>query len=124
MRSRSGWTTKATPDSSSSRGLKVLYKGYKRRCQRANTYFDLTLDEFNAITKKFCGYCERPPVQRQGSYLYNGIDRSDNSRGYTYDNSVPCCWECNRIKGATLTAAEMREIGSLLRELRKRKDPK
>lgn len=28
----------------------------------------------------------------------NGIDRVDNSKGYTSDNCVPCCWACNNAK--------------------------
>lgn len=27
-----------------------------------------------------------------------GLDRKDTSKGYTPDNVVPCCWDCNRIK--------------------------
>jgi len=27
-----------------------------------------------------------------------GLDRKDSSKGYTPDNVVPCCWDCNRIK--------------------------
>ena len=28
----------------------------------------------------------------------NGIDRFDNSKGYTVENSRPCCWACNDEK--------------------------
>lgn len=28
----------------------------------------------------------------------NGIDRKDSSKGYTIDNCVPCCTECNTMK--------------------------
>lgn len=38
---------------------------------------------------------------------YNGLDRLDSSRGYTVDNVVPCCWNCNRAKG-TLSVEEFR----------------
>jgi len=33
-----------------------------------------------------------------GHYKYNGIDRKINSRGYTPDNSLPCCRTCNFMK--------------------------
>jgi hypothetical protein len=33
-----------------------------------------------------------------GKYVYNGIDRLDNTKGYTIDNIVPCCYKCNVLK--------------------------
>ena len=43
-----------------------------------------------------------------GDYTYNGIDRVDNTRGYTLDNVVPCCFKCNRAKD-TMTKEEFLE---------------
>jgi hypothetical protein len=31
-------------------------------------------------------------------YTHNGIDRRDNAKGYTIDNCLPCCENCNYIK--------------------------
>ena len=31
-------------------------------------------------------------------FIYNGIDRIDNSKGYEKYNSVSCCEKCNRMK--------------------------
>jgi hypothetical protein len=33
-----------------------------------------------------------------GDYVYNGIDRKNNSLGYVSNNCVPCCSECNLMK--------------------------
>jgi hypothetical protein len=33
-----------------------------------------------------------------GDYTYNGVDRIDNSIGYTKENCVPCCTICNWAK--------------------------
>lgn len=33
-------------------------------------------------------------------FKYNGLDRIDNSVGYTEDNCVPCCAVCNRAKNS------------------------
>lgn len=35
-------------------------------------------------------------------FVYNGIDRMDNSLGYISGNVVTCCQICNRAKGAML----------------------
>lgn len=31
-------------------------------------------------------------------FIYSGIDRVDNSIGYTEGNVVPCCITCNKAK--------------------------
>lgn len=51
-------------------------------------------------------------------YTYNGVDRLDSSMGYTPDNCVPCCWECNNMKGASLTEEEMMAVAETLRKIR------
>jgi hypothetical protein len=33
-----------------------------------------------------------------GNYIYTGIDRVNNSRGYEIDNVTSCCWDCNNKK--------------------------
>lgn len=35
-----------------------------------------------------------------GEYHYNGIDRKNNSKGYTLENAVPCCGQCNIAKAS------------------------
>lgn len=84
----------------------MLYIDYKSKSKKIGRQFQLTLDEFANITKKPCRYCGVEPrrtVKRKKSpnpieCLANGIDRLDNSVGYTTDNSVPCCETCNRAK--------------------------
>jgi hypothetical protein len=49
----------------------------------------------------YCGVTPSQVVRRNdlnGEFVYNGIDRLDNSIGYTKANSVSCCWRCNRAK--------------------------
>jgi 5-methylcytosine-specific restriction endonuclease McrA len=33
-----------------------------------------------------------------GDFIYNGLDRIDSSLGHTYNNIVPCCYNCNSSK--------------------------
>ena len=61
--------------------------------------------------------------KRNVNRKYN-LDRKDNSKGYTKDNCVVCCTQCNFIKGKSLTYDEMcllREPLHKIRELRKLK---
>lgn len=50
--------------------------------------------------------------------MYNGLDRLDNTKGYTKDNVAPCCTVCNSAKG-TLTVTEFSEWVERIYETRK-----
>jgi len=81
-----------------------LYRKYKQGAKIRNYTFDLELDEFEKLTSSDCAYCGCPPTQMietngwQPVYMYNGIDRVNNARGYELDNCVPCCGLCNQMK--------------------------
>jgi hypothetical protein len=70
--------------------------------------FSLEKEVFRALTKENCYYCDTPPSrvfrrgpsqkQFNGDYTFNGIDRVDNTKGYTVDNCIPCCLACNYSK--------------------------
>lgn len=81
-----------------------LYGGYKSDAKKSNREFSLTIDEFISIVNSDCYYCGTPPFQDRGNKTksvikpLNGIDRVDNTRGYTSDNVVPCCVYCNKAK--------------------------
>lgn len=83
-----------------------LYASYRSAARRRTREWQLTKDEFRSLTRLPCYYCGTKPSKEyrtlngcNGTYIYNGIDRKDNSRGYTLNNSVPCCFACNRMKG-------------------------
>ncbi len=84
-----------------------LLKSYINGAVLRNYSFELTNEEFFWFTKQDCFYCGNPPVQPMtksspsyfGDYLYNGIDRVENTIGYTFDNCVTCCTDCNMSKG-------------------------
>lgn len=82
-----------------------LYHQYRGGARRRNRSFDLSVDEFSIITQQNCFYCDDEPKQisnrggkLNGSYIYNGIDRLDSTKGYSFDNCVACCWTCNKAK--------------------------
>ncbi len=81
----------------------ALYKSYYHGAKGRSLCFDLTKLEFMQITKQPCFYCGIKPhkefvATRNGSYIYNGVDRYNSNTGYTTDNVVPCCTECNLAK--------------------------
>lgn len=63
---------------------------YKSGAFARNYEFKLTIHQFNDIISKDCFYC--------GDSNKIGIDRVDNTIGYIYENCVPCCEICNRMK--------------------------
>jgi len=86
-----------------------VYRSYTWNAERRDIEFALTEDQFRELTKMSCCYCGCEPraVSKSGrsEYVYNGIDRADNDKGYTVDNCVPCCTQCNKMKG-NLTVVE------------------
>lgn len=82
-----------------------LFYNYRRRAKEKSLEWKLTKEQFKNLTQQSCVYCEVLPHRRlekddcSSPYIYNGVDRLDNSRGYTLENSVPCCYSCNVIKG-------------------------
>lgn len=77
-----------------------LYTQYRTNAIKRNLEFSLTVEEFVGINHKPCHYCGGMNNYVRIAQSGNGIDRKDNSKGYTLENSVPCCSICNRAKHA------------------------
>lgn len=83
--------------------------GYRRNSKQRGHSFELSAEESEKLFAGDCFYCGRKPHRtyrltwgrnnRESAFTYNGIDRVDNSRGYTTDNVVSCCKDCNIAKG-------------------------
>lgn len=79
--------------------LPITYNGssiydYKKRANKKKLNFDLTQVDFIKIQLMDCYLCGR---ESKGNKT-NGIDRIDNTIGYTLENSKPCCKICNIMK--------------------------
>lgn len=95
----------------------VAGKIYKKRYSDG----DLSLDDFIKLSQEPCHYCGRFKISTFNPYLkkdgtkrndqriserriqemtwsYNGLDRKDNTKGHTLENSVTCCKTCNYMK--------------------------
>lgn len=93
-------------------GFTRLYRNYKRGAIKRNYEFNLTKNEVRQLTAAPCYYCGIAPSQimnnktfgvteegiKNSEYKYNGIDRMDNQLGYSLNNCVTCCGQCNVAK--------------------------
>jgi len=59
--------------------------------RKRNLPYSLTRDQFVSFWKQPCSYCG-DPIETIG------LDRVDNSKGYSFDNVVSCCKVCNSMK--------------------------
>lgn len=78
------WTTKQ-------RFSQMIYHAKKR-----NFAVTLTFEEYENLIKLPCYLCGDPVISAHGGH---GIDRLDNSDGYTSNNCRSCCGVCNIMKG-------------------------
>jgi len=68
--------------------------------------FQLDIEHIVAIAFLPCFYCEEPPNRQLDKVrpfagapiACHGIDRVDSALGYTAENVVTCCWQCNLAK--------------------------
>jgi len=54
-----------------------------------------------------------------GTLNLNGIDRVNNAFGYTWQNCVACCENCNRSKGTRTVADFMKWALNIARKIKK-----
>lgn len=83
--------------------LHKAFNSLKGNAKRRGLSVEITFEEFVYFSKKDCEYCGAAPQNRRGEKEWhiakiNGIDRIDNSEGYTTNNVASCCWQCNQSK--------------------------
>ena len=76
----------------------------------------LTFDEFLKLLEgDSCFWCGGDlPTTRAG------LDRVDNSVGYTFDNCVRCCWTCNVMKAQMSASDFIAKCESVVETAKKR----
>lgn len=87
---------------------RLLLHRYKKSAKERGHSFDLQLEDFINKVESNCYYCNSSREEsinfisnskdESYKYQYNGIDRVDNTKGYSNDNTVPCCTKCNLAK--------------------------
>ena len=100
------WKQKSSKDTA----IHSLFTNHKRHAKRRNKEFTLSKGLFEELILGKCFYCKSDHSNifnvkelkfRKGKrvFKYNGIDRINNSLGYTKENTVSCCKVCNNGKG-------------------------
>ena len=95
------------------RPIESTFYELQKASRRRSLPISLTLSEFEELAKKCsCTYCGKPIKWDRRNY---NLDRKDSDLGYTVDNVVVCCKECNRIKGNIYSYEQMLKLGIVLR---------
>jgi hypothetical protein len=85
------------------------YRSLHAAAKHGNYTCDIGFEDYCSIIRDNCHYC--------GSELANsgsGLDRINPLGGYTLDNVVPCCRQCNWTKSDYFTYDEMLVIGKAI----------
>jgi hypothetical protein len=67
----------------------------KRQAIAKGLEWELTDEEAEKMLTSPCVYCKHIDLEVR----LNGIDRLNQQGNYTTENTVPCCWTCNFMKG-------------------------
>lgn len=86
----------------------------------------INYDDFIELIKiPKCHYCNKilifNPYTRDKNSKYVSrayqLDRKDNSLGYTKENVVPCCWNCNRMKSDIYSYEDFMKLSPILKQI-------
>ena len=77
------------------------YRTLKGSAVKRNYGVEITFEQYCEITSKPCVYCGESKERI-------GIDRIENTKGYTLENSAPSCTPCNMMK-KTMSVQEFLE---------------
>lgn len=81
-----------------------MLANYKRSAARRGHSFKLSESAFFALIAQPCYWCGAAPVEdnnaryKDRGFAHNGVDRLDNTLGYSKRNCVACCSICNLAK--------------------------
>ena len=83
--------------------MRKVLRWYRRNARVRGIPWELTSDQFSEIAQRKCFYTGAVPSKKFESnsgeiFQYNGIDRVDNTKGYTVENCVACAPAINQMK--------------------------
>jgi hypothetical protein len=83
---------------------RAVYRRYIHAALSRKLEFSLPEKLFFSMCESSCHYCNAAPYAECGTCkwderpVYTGVDRKNNTIGYTVENCVPCCKVCNHAK--------------------------
>lgn len=95
------------------RKINYIFTRLKREAKHRNLECSLTFAEFEELRKLDCFYCDGLLPE-----IGYGLDRIDNEKGYTNDNVLPCCKDCNFLRGNSLSVGETKTAVLAIKEHR------
>lgn len=72
----------------------MTYTELIKRCEDKNFECEISKEKFHKIKSNDCYMCSKSSDENH----VNGIDRIDSTIGYTKENCLPCCSNCNYMK--------------------------
>ncbi len=89
------------------------YRDYlKNDLKKFNTELNFSKIELKERLKSECFYCGEIDKNR-------GLDRIDNTKGHTIENTVVCCELCNMTRGDRFSVDEMKLLGYVIKKIKK-----
>lgn len=88
-------------------GMRRILLNYRSKARDRDLCFELSEKQVTYLVSLNCHYCNKPPSNAmptwkdEEKFIYNGIDRIDNSIGYVLENCVSCCDRCNTAKSSS-----------------------
>lgn len=80
------------------------FRTYQQNARTRDLSWDLSLADFKRLASLTCFYCGAAPSMTMkgspgsGDCIYNGLDRIDNTLGYSLANVITACKICNHAK--------------------------
>src|SRR5208337_1984318 len=86
-----------------------VLKVYKDSAKKRGYSWDIDDVVFFQLVQLKCWYCGADPSTTRKAdgweYTYNGLDRLDNTKGYSLSNIATCCKICNSAKNTMTVEA-------------------
>lgn len=96
------------------RSFESIYRHGEWTAKERGLEWSITKEQLKLLRSCFCYYCEgNLPVTRAG------LDRIDNTKGYIFENVIPCCFNCNTTRMDKYTVDEMKVMMTALNQYRR-----
>jgi len=97
------------------RSVNYRFSYSAQAAERRKLDWNISKEDYVWLASLPCFYCA---VDFSPTTSGVGLDRLDNSKGYTLSNVVACCGACNFIRGNNLTVEEMQVVSETLKHFR------